>query len=427
MNIRHLDGKISFSDAPSHQEFLALGEQGYDLVLNNRPDEEEGEFLLHAQEKALAEQQDITYVYLPFTFDSLTWETVYTFNRLIRRGKKTLAHCRSGSRSVALYLLYELNEGHIDEASFRQQCSTLGSDADKALAWYARRQQHTPEAEVYHFYESASGSMQYVIADTECGRCAIIDPVMDFDRKSAAVSYQQANEILDFINKRKWQVAWILDTHPHADHFSAAAWLSEQTGAPTAIGEKVSGVQALWKTLYHLPSIRDPEAIWDALFKDGDIFYIGNLRGEVIFSPGHTLASVSYHIGNSAFIHDTLFMPDSGTARADFPGGSAEDLWNTIQRILALPSDTRLFTGHDYRHDGREAQCESTISEQKENNAYLVNTDRQAFINMRKERDATLPLPDLMLMALQININGGNLPEPEADGNVYLKIPLNRF
>ena len=427
MNIRHLDGKISFSDALSKQEFLTLGEQGYDLVLNNRPDEEEGEFLVHAEEKALTEQQGIAYFYLPFTFDSLTWETVYTFNRLIRTGKKTLAHCRSGSRSVALYLLYELNEGRIDEADFRQQCRQLGSDADKALDWYARRQQHTAQAEVHHFYEPASGSMQYVIADAECGRCAIIDPVMDFDRKSAAVSYQQANEILDFVKKKKWQVAWILDTHPHADHFSAAAWLSEQTGAPTAIGEKVSDVQALWKTLYHLPSLRTPEEIWDVLFKDGDIFYTGNLRGEVIFSPGHTLASVSYHIGNSAFIHDTLFMPDSGTARADFPGGSAEDLWNTIQRILALPSDTRLFTGHDYRHDGREARCESTISEQREKNAYLVNTDRQAFIDMRKERDATLPLPDLMLMALQININGGNLPEPEADGNAYLKIPLNRF
>ncbi len=427
MKIRHLNEKISFSDVLNEQEFLTLAEQGYDLVLNNRPDQEEGGFLVHSEEKALAEQQGIAYFYLPFTFDSLTWETVYTFNRLIRKANKTLAHCRSGSRSVALYLLYELNEGLINEADFRQKCSTLGSDADKALNWYASRQLHSPEAEVHHFYEPGSGSMQYVIADAESGRCAIIDPVMDFDRQSATVSYEQAQGILNFIHKKQWQVAWILDTHPHADHFSAAAWLSEQTGAPTAMGEKVSGVQALWKSLYHMPYLRAPEAIWDALFKDGDLFYTGNLRGEVIFSPGHTLASISYHIGNSAFIHDTLFMPDSGTARADFPGGNAEDLWNTIQRILALPSDTRLFTGHDYRKDGREAQCESTIREQKEINSFLVNIDRQQFINKRNERDATLPLPDLMLMALQININGGNLPEPEADGNAYLKIPLNRF
>lgn len=427
MNIRHFNEQISFADGLSESDFLNLSDRGYDIIVNNRPDEEEGNYLVHSQERAFAQQQGIEYFYMPFTFDSLTWEMVYTFNRLVRRGKKILAHCRSGSRSVVLFFLYELNEGLIDEADFRMRCHELDAEADKALVWYRFRQQNAPVAEVYHFYESTSGSLQYIVADQASQRCAVIDPVLDFNRNSGSVTHQQVQIMLDFIQGKQWQVAWVLETHPHADHFSAAAWLAQRTGAPNAIGERISEVQALWMSLYHLPSLREPEAIWDTLFKDGDIFYIGNLRGEVIFSPGHTPASITYHIGNCAFIHDTLFMPDSGTARTDFPGGSAEDLWNTLQRIVELPSDTRLFTGHDYRNDEREVQCESTIRQQQENNAYLRHNDKANFIAMRKERDAILPFPDLMLMALQVNINGGHLPTPEKDGHSYLKIPINRF
>jgi len=427
MNIRHFNAQIAFADAPLAEDFRQLHQLGYQIVVNNRPDEEDGPFLHHQQEKALAEQLGMDYVYMPFTFDTLSWEYVDAFHRRVERGGKILAHCRSGARSVSLFLLHDLREGLIDEAEFRAQCQQFGADADKALTWYANRVSKPPQAEVHHFYEPESGSLQYVIADGQAKRCAIIDPVLDFDRRSGAVSTQQAQRLLDFIQQKNWQVAWILDTHPHADHFSAAAWLAEQTAAPTGIGEKVAEVQRLWQKLYHLPDLNPADKIWDTLFKDGDVFYVGNLRGEVILSPGHTLASVTYHIADCAFIHDTFFMPDSGTARADFPGGSAAVLWDSLQRILQLPDDTRLFTGHDYRPDGRDVQFESTVRQQRENNPWVVNQHQHTFIARRQQRDATLPLPELMLMALQVNINGGRLPEPESDGERYLKIPLNRF
>ncbi|YCI27613.1 bifunctional sulfur transferase/dioxygenase Blh [Erwinia sp. PK3-005] len=427
MNLRHYNEQISFVDALNADEFAHLHQLGYRMVINNRPDEEEGGFLTHQQEQQLADSQGIKYLYLPFIYDTLTREDVYTFHRLVKSGKKLIAHCRSGARSVSLFFLHALCEGVMDEKAFQATCRQYDVDAAPALAWYARQQQIAPVAEVHSFYEPKSGSLQYVIADPETRRCAIIDPVLDFDRNSGAVSHRQAQMMLDFIHRQNWRLSWILDTHPHADHFSAAAWLARQTGAPSAIGEKISQIQDLWKAIYHLPALPAPESIWDARFKDGDIFYIGNLRGEVIFSPGHTLASVTYHIGNCAFIHDTLFMPDSGTARTDFPGGSAEALWETLQRILSLPDDTRLFTGHDYCPDGREVQYESSVALQRSENAWLAGNDKAAFIAKRTARDATLPLPDLMLMALQINISGGNLPEPENNGKRYLKIPLNSF
>lgn len=427
MNIRPFDTQIAFADAPLAEDFAQLQQSGFEVVVNNRPDEEEGPFLDHQQEKALAAQYGMDYVYMPFTFDSLCWEDIATFHQLVKQGKKIVAHCRSGARSFSLFLLHDLREGLIDEAEFRTQCQQFGVDADKALSWFANHLGTPPQAEVYHFYEPGSGSLQYVIADGQTQRCAIIDPVLDFDRRSGAVSTQQAQQILDFIQQKNWQVAWILDTHPHADHFSAAAWLAQKTGAPTAIGEKVAEVQKLWQTLYNLPALTPSDKIWDRLFRNGEVFYIGNLRGEVILTPGHTLASVTYHIADCAFIHDTFFMPDSGTARADFPGGSAAVLWGSLQRILQLPDDTRLFTGHDYRPGGRDVQFESTVRQQRENNPWVVNQHQQDFIARRQQRDATLPLPELMLMALQVNINGGRLPEPESDGERYLKVPLNRF
>ncbi|TXE66648.1 bifunctional sulfur transferase/dioxygenase Blh [Serratia nematodiphila] len=427
MNLRHVNDWLSFSDALTAEAFQQLSHEGYTLVVNHRPDEEGGNYLTHSQEKVLADQQSMDYIYMPFTYDSLSWEQVYTFNRQAKSGKKVVAHCRSGSRSVGIFFLHDLNEGLIDEKTFREYCRQYNADAEPALAWYARQQQCSPVAQVQAFYEPISGSLQYVIADPENQRCAIIDPVLDFNRQTGAVSYHQAQNLLDFIQSRQWQVAWILDTHPHADHFSAAAWLAEQTGAPMGIGEKIEDVQTLWKALYHLPDLSAPKLIWDRLFKDSDVFYVGNLRGEVMYSPGHTLASVTYHIGNCAFVHDTLFMPDSGTARTDFPGGSADALWETLQRLLTLPEETRLFTGHDYRPGGREVCYESTLREQRDINPFLRHQDRASFSAMRAQRDKQLPLPELMLMALQVNINGGKLPLPESDGHRYLKIPLNRF
>lgn len=276
------------------------------------------------------------------------------------------------------------------------------------------------------FYDERTGSIQYVVSDPETRHCAIIDPVLDYDEKSGSTKTSSADAILSYIESEELTLQWILDTHPHADHFSAASYLKTKTGAPTAIGAKVADIQKLWQTIYNMPEMKTDGSQWDRLFADGESFGIGNMNCRVIHSPGHTLASISYVVGDAAFIHDTLFMPDSGSARADFPGGSAASLWSSVEAILALPDDTRLFTGHDYRPGGREAVWESTVRQQKAANAY-AGQGREAFIRLREERDATLPFPRLMLHALQINLNAGRIPAPEANGTSYLKIPINAF
>jgi glyoxylase-like metal-dependent hydrolase (beta-lactamase superfamily II) len=275
------------------------------------------------------------------------------------------------------------------------------------------------------FYEEGSGSIQYVVTDPATKCCAIIDPVLDYDEKSGSVATTSADAILAYIDGKKLTLQWILDTHPHADHLSAAAYLKQVTGVPTAIGARVTEVQKLWQKIYNMPGMRTDGSQWDRLFEHGDRFDIGELSCRVMHSPGHTLASITYVAGDAAFIHDTLFMPDSGSARADFPGGNAADLWSSIDAILALPDETRLFTGHDYRPDGREALWESTVARQRAENPHVQNGED--FIRSRQERDATLPFPRLMLHALQVNLNAGRLPEPESNGSRYLKIPLDAF
>ncbi len=278
--------------------------------------------------------------------------------------------------------------------------------------------------EVTGFYDQRTGSVQYVVADPETRKCAIIDPVLDYDEKSCSTATASADTLLAHVAARGLTVEWILDTHPHADHFSASAYLKEKTGGRTAIGRAVIDVQKLWKQIYNLPSFRDDGSQWDRLFADGDMFSIGSMPVSVIHSPGHTLASITYLIGDAAFIHDTLFMPDSGTARADFPGGSAESLWHSIEVILALPDETRLFVGHDYQPGGRQPLWETTVAEQKRSNIHLGVRDGAAFIAMRTARDRTLPIPRLMLHALQVNLNGGRLPDAEENGRRYLKLPI---
>ncbi len=275
------------------------------------------------------------------------------------------------------------------------------------------------------FFEKRTCSVQYVVADPDTKQCALIDPVLDFEPKSGATSTHSADALLSFVKEQGYMPVWILDTHPHADHFSAAGYMRERTSARTAIGEKVVEVQRLWKDIYNLPSFRTDGSRWDKLFADGERFEIGNLTCEVLFSPGHTLASISYIVRDAAFIHDTLFMPDVGTARCDFPGGSARALWSTIQSILSLPDETRLFTGHDYMPGGREPRWESTVAHQKGENIHLKKAKSEGeFVKLREDRDRTLPMPKLILAALQINIAGGQLPEPESNGTRYLKIPL---
>jgi glyoxylase-like metal-dependent hydrolase (beta-lactamase superfamily II) len=276
------------------------------------------------------------------------------------------------------------------------------------------------------FFEKRTCSIQYVVADPQTRRAAIIDPVLDFDPKSGSTATHSADEILAYIDREGFTLEWILDTHPHADHFSAAGYLKDRTGVPTAIGERVVEVQRLWKALYNLPDgFRTDGSQWDRLFADGACFTIGDMEVEVMFTPGHTLASIAYVIGDAAFIHDTIFMPDGGTARADFPGGSATALWRSIERILALPDETRLFTGHDYMPGGREPRWESTVAEQKRTNSHLTKARTEAaFVALREARDRELTMPKLILHALQVNIRGGRLPEPEGNGKRYLKIPL---
>lgn len=279
------------------------------------------------------------------------------------------------------------------------------------------------------FHEAATGSLQYVVACSRTGRCAIIDPVLDFDEKSGTTGTRSADAILAFVRSQGLTVDWILETHPHADHFSAAYYLRTLTGAPTGIGDRIVRVQALWRDLYNLPADFPADGSqWDYLFADGERFRIGETEVAVMFSPGHTMASISYMAGDAAFIHDTLFMPDSGTARTDFPGGNARELWDTIQRILALPAETRLFTGHDYRPGGRPAAWQSSIAEQHAGNRHLIDGhDEAAFVALRHARDRALPMPRLILHALQVNIRGGRLPEPEENGRRYLKIPIGAF
>ncbi|CAN7692234.1 MBL fold metallo-hydrolase [Ensifer adhaerens] len=264
-----------------------------------------------------------------------------------------------------------------------------------------------------------------MVSDPKTRACAIIDPVLDFDEKSGAIATGNADRLLDFARAQDLDVQWILDTHPHADHFSAAAYLKAKTGAPTAIGTHIVKVQKLWADIYNWPGLKTDGSQWDRLFDRGDTFRIGSLEAEVMFSPGHTLASITYLIGDAAFVHDTVFMPDSGTARTDFPGGSANALWASIRDIMALPDDTRIFVGHDYQPGGREPRWESTVALQKADNIHLTRyVCESEFVAFREGRDRTLPMPKLILHALQVNINGGRLPDPEENGRRYLRFPI---
>jgi glyoxylase-like metal-dependent hydrolase (beta-lactamase superfamily II) len=275
------------------------------------------------------------------------------------------------------------------------------------------------------FYDERTFSIQYVASCPVTKRCAIIDPVLDFDEKSGATATISADAILAYVAENGLTVQWILDTHPHADHLSAADYLRRKTGAPTAIGARVVDVQALWKKIYNWPDFACDGSQWDKLFEAGEPFMVGEVEARILFSPGHTLASITYLIGDAAFVHDTLFMPDSGTARADFPGGSAARLYGSIQDIFALPDATRVFTGHDYQEGGREVRWESTVAEQKATNTHFAsNPTQEEFVKIREARDKALPMPRLILHALQVNVRAGRLPEPESNGRRYFKFPL---
>ena len=279
------------------------------------------------------------------------------------------------------------------------------------------------------FFDRPTGSLQYVFHDPETMKGAIVDPVWNFYPEAGAVTTEDADSILDYVAREGIEIVWILDTHPHADHFSAAPYLASKLGAPRAIGEKVRDIQKLWQGIYNLPADFPTDGSqWDRLFHEGDTFEVGNIPVKVLFSPGHTLGSITYVAGDAAFVHDTFMAPESGTSRADFPGGSSEVLWNSIREILDLPGETRLHVGHDYPEEGADPAPVATVAEHRARNKHVRDgITKEEFIRTRDERDATLKLPARMLAALQVNIRGGRLPEPESDGHSYLKIPVGKF
>lgn len=283
---------------------------------------------------------------------------------------------------------------------------------------------------VQSFFDRPTGSLQYVFHCPETMQGAVVDPVWNYDPKAVATWTQSADEIESYLRDSGITPVWILDTHPHADHLSAARVLSERFGGvPRGIGEKVREVQALWQKLYNWRPEETPDgSCWDRLFATGDEFTVGNIPVRVMLSPGHTLASITYVAGDAAFVHDTLMMPESGSSRADFPGGSAAVLWDSLQAILSLPSETRLYIGHDYPAKDAAPRCMATVAEHLASNAHVkAGTRREDYIARREARDATLALPERMIAALQVNLRGGALPAAEADGHSYLKMPVNRF
>lgn len=284
----------------------------------------------------------------------------------------------------------------------------------------------TPD--VTAFFDDATNTVSYVVREPEGRACAIVDSVLDYDQAAGRTNTQSADEIIAWIKDNDLQVAWILESHVHADHLSAAPYLQEHLGGKIGIGANITMVQNTFGKIFNEGTeFQRDGSQFDALFKDGDSFHIGQMRADVLHTPGHTPACLTYVVGDAAFVGDTLFMPDFGTARCDFPGGSAEDLYASIQKILALPDETRIFVGHDYKAPGRdEFAWETTVGEQKALNVHIgEGRPMEEFVAMRQERDAKLGMPRLILPSLQTNMRAGHFPEPEDNGKSYFKVPIN--
>lgn len=276
------------------------------------------------------------------------------------------------------------------------------------------------------FFDEATFTVSYVVADGDTRRAAIIDPVLDFDAVSGRTSTKSADQLVAFVGENGLGVDWILETHIHADHLTAAPYLRAQLGGRIGIGRHVTAVQETFKGVFNLEDLATDGSQFDLLFDDGDAFDIGNFVGKVIATPGHTPACLTYFIGDAAFVGDTLFMPDFGTARTDFPGGDAAELYDSIQKILSLPDDTKLYMCHDYKAPGRDEYAwETSVQEQRNSNIHINDAvSRDEFIAMREGRDAQLGMPRLILASIQVNVRAGELPSPEDNDIRYLKIPL---
>lgn len=283
---------------------------------------------------------------------------------------------------------------------------------------------------VQHFFDEPTNTFSYIVRDPGSQACAILDSVLDFDYAAGRTDMRSANEIIQYVRDNGLSVEWILETHVHADHLSAAPYLHEHLGGKTGIGAKIVDVQEIFGKAFNAGTefARDGSQ-FDRLFQEGDTFTIGHLEGRVLHTPGHTPACLTYVFGDAAFVGDTLFMPDYGTARCDFPGGDARTLYRSIQKVLSLPAETRVFLCHDYKAPGRdEYHHMTTVAEQRRANVHVhEGVSEDEFVKMRTERDATLDMPRLILPSVQVNMRAGHMPPAEDNGQVYLKVPVNRF
>jgi len=290
---------------------------------------------------------------------------------------------------------------------------------------YSTFLKHKPEVKA--FFHDQTNTITYVVADPKARECVVIDSVLDYDQPSGTISHESADEVLHYIQGKGYKVAWILETHVHADHLTAAAYLRDTLGGKVAIGKHIQDVQTIFTKAFNDNDTACDGSQFDMLWNDGDTFTVGGLPAVVIHTPGHTPADVVYVIGDAAFAGDTMFMPDFGTARCDFPGGSAETLYASAHKLFALPESMRMFMCHDYLPDGRDTYTwETTIAEQKKGNIQLnENVEKEAFVEFRTSQDKGLGMPRLIIPSLQVNIRAGRLPNPEDNNVVYLKTPIN--
>ena len=279
------------------------------------------------------------------------------------------------------------------------------------------------------FFDEATNTVSYVVKDPASKACAIVDSVMDIDYAAGRISYASADEIIAHVQANGLTVEWLIETHVHADHLSAAPYLQQKLGGKIGIGDRITVVQDTFGKVFNEGTeFQRDGSQFDRLFTDGDTYMIGTMPAFAMHTPGHTPACMTHVIGDAAFVGDTLFMPDGGTARADFPGGDARELYRSIQKVLALPDSMRLFMCHDYAPDGREYRWETTVAEQKQSNIHVGHgADEDAFVALRTARDATLSMPKLIIPSIQINMKAGELPEPDDSGKRFLKVPLNLF
>lgn len=281
--------------------------------------------------------------------------------------------------------------------------------------------------EVVAFFDAATNTISYIVRDPSSDACAVVDSVMDIDYAAGRITHDGADRISEHIRRNGWRLEWLIETHVHADHLSAAPYIQRELGGKLGIGENITIVQETFGKIFNEGTeFQRDGSQFDRLFKDGESYTIGNMTAYALHTPGHTPACMTHVIGDAAFVGDTLFMPDGGSARADFPGGDARTLFRSIQRVLSLPGETRLFMCHDYGPNGRDIQWETTVADERAHNIHVGNgADEDGFVALREARDATLSMPRLIIPSLQVNMRAGNLPPADASGRAFLKVPVN--